>query len=269
MVEEEPEVASQDPFSVDASIDVMPSLKPGAAAAAASASAAASPQRDASRSAPQEASDRSAPPQAADSSGAGAKAQAPPQAEAEDRADSSHLGADEEHSETQQGVVTGPLPAVPQSTSPTVSSPRSHRSSSSSSSVASAGRRQQPEGETSLGPLPRSGLDDEEDEDGLGLQYKAVYEQASGSDAGAEAADGAGEGVEERENAQEDRDIHASLEAAPEVEEEEGVASGGLLDQLRAFAASDEEEYEAGGLSRKLSASSLKPAFQVCWWGQA
>ncbi|KAG2491840.1 hypothetical protein HYH03_009796 [Edaphochlamys debaryana] len=123
-------------------------------------------------------------------------------------------------------------------TSPTVSSPRSERS----------GIKE----ETSLGPLPRSGLGaDSESDDGQGLEYRALYARPAEEPATPVAP--------EAEPA-------AAAPAAPEPEEDSsgGLRRSGLLEQLRAIAGSDDEQEErAVSPSGRPSVSGLQPAFQA------
>ncbi|GIL86184.1 hypothetical protein Vretifemale_14582, partial [Volvox reticuliferus] len=127
------------------------------------------------------------------------------------------------------GPAAGAVAAA--ASSPTASSSRSERSSQGALP-----------GETSLGPLPRSGLGDDDEDDGQGLEYRAVY-QAHGELAEKEKATGR----------------PAGGEMTASANDGESAGRGGYLEQLRAFADSDDE----GDFSRVTSTASLKPMFQA------
>ncbi|GLC67393.1 hypothetical protein PLESTF_000551400 [Pleodorina starrii] len=141
------------------------------------------------------------------------------------------------------GPAAGEAPAVP---SPTASSPISERNSHGALRE-----------ETSLGPLPRSGLDDDEDEQSL--EYRALYKlhsdesprsgspQLGNAEPAARSPPG-GEGT-----------------TAAAVAEDGVGGKGGYLQALRAFAGSDDEEDELSGSAggQGLSAAALKPMFQA------
>ncbi|EFJ46101.1 hypothetical protein VOLCADRAFT_105672 [Volvox carteri f. nagariensis] len=139
-----------------------------------------------------------------------------------------------------KSTPAGPVPmaAAAAASSPTATSPRSERSSQGALP-----------GETSLGPLPRSGLGDDDDDDGQGLEYRAMYkphgEPADTKPAGGQPPSG---------------------EAAPPPASEAGVGTkGGYFEELRKFAGSDDDDdgFSGGMGARGTSAASLKPMFQA------
>ncbi|GFR52009.1 hypothetical protein Agub_g14432 [Astrephomene gubernaculifera] len=157
----------------------------------------------------------------------------------------------------QQPDTAGPpevkVSAGDEPSSPTVSSPASRQSS----------RGGLPE-ETSLGPLPRSGLvAGEEDEDAQGgLEYRAVYqpEQKTQATVPPSAAE---DSAAETPSASPRHEVDSGA-----VEAREGAEpKSNYLEELRAFAGSDEDELEEFGsghlASRGLSAATLAPAVQA------
>ncbi|KAG2447275.1 hypothetical protein HYH02_007605 [Chlamydomonas schloesseri] len=240
--EEELGAASNNPFSVDESIDRMPALSPHGAA-----------KPPAPIGFPRELSSPTASATAAAEDQPGLK---------------SALDEESEHKATLK-VAVEQAPQEPAS-SPTVSSPVSRRSSANLAD------------ETSLGPLPRSGLvGDDEDDDGAGLEYRALYkpEPSEEQPAGLEHEPSGPSPARPDEpppttSAAASPPPAAGDVSASVVEEEEpgtggpGLRNSGLLDQLRAFVGSDDDDEDldfgaSGGLAtRHLSGTSLKPALQ-------